>query len=191
MIIIGIDPGISGALSLIPLYAFSSATAYATRHHTPADFRSILQECAERGQVEAFVESPSLNPFAAKGKFRNSQSFTKLARSLGQWEGLLTGLCIPYNLVSPMKWQNYLSCRTGGDKRVTRSLAIKVFPKISTLKLKDGERRTKVTHDTADSLLIALYGYLQYAPRNRLPLSVRENILLKEQTFLQKDLRTS
>jgi hypothetical protein len=46
-------------------------------------------------------------------------------------------------------WQKALGCLTKGDKNITKRKAQEMFPGI------------KVTHATADSLLIAHYGTLQ------------------------------
>lgn len=165
MYIVGIDPGLTGGLAVIPQFAFSDTCIYETKQHSIPIFKTILSQLKEDGPVEVFIESPSLNPYTSKGGFRNSQAFTKLARSLGQWEGLCQGLELSQTLVSPMKWQNYLNCRTGGDKTITRTLATNIFDFLYVF-LKNGKKRPTVTHATADALLIALYGYLQY-PRKK------------------------
>jgi hypothetical protein len=78
-------------------------------------------------------------------------------------------------MISPLKWQNRLACRTKGDKKVTKSLAIKLFPFLSKT-LSSGERKSTVTLDTADALLIGLYGYLEYANPKFLPINLRSYI---------------
>jgi hypothetical protein len=50
---------------------------------------------------------------------------------------------IPYDLVLPVKWQTAMSCRTKGDKNVSKARAQQLFPDV------------KVTHAIADALLIA------------------------------------
>jgi hypothetical protein len=53
---------------------------------------------------------------------------------------------IPYEEVTPQRWQKALGCMTGGDKNVSKARAQALFPHL------------KITHAIADSLLIAEYG---------------------------------
>lgn len=91
----------------------------------------------------------------------------KLGRSVGQWEGIAAALNISVKLVSPKKWQNRLNCKTGGDKKVSKKYAETAFPLFT-----DGKGKSKITHDVADSMLIAMYAYIQYA--EKLPQSFRK-----------------
>ena len=58
----------------------------------------------------------------------------------------LTAAGIPFERVRPQQWQKSLGCLTKGDKNVTKRKAQELFPMM------------KVTHATADALLIAEYG---------------------------------
>jgi hypothetical protein len=63
---------------------------------------------------------------------------------------------IPFETVTPQKWQKTLGCLTKGDKNVSKRKAQELFPDI------------KITHAIADSLLIAHYakhhhGYVPYS----------------------------
>jgi hypothetical protein len=70
----------------------------------------------------------------------------KFGLNYGWWQGVLVSLRIPFERVSPIRWQTEMRCRSRGDKNVTKKLAQELFPNI------------KVTHATADALLIAEYG---------------------------------
>ena len=70
----------------------------------------------------------------------------KFGTSYGFCLGLLTSLLVPFEEVTPSKWQTFMKCKTGGDKNVTKAAAQRLHP------------RTKVTHKNADALLIAEYG---------------------------------
>ena len=96
----------------------------------------------------------------------------KLGRSIGQWEGLATALNISVNLVPPKRWQAALKCPTKGDKNISKNCAIRAFPFLT-----DRNGKSTITHDVADSLLIALYGYLQYAEEKYIPHSVKQLLL--------------
>lgn len=53
---------------------------------------------------------------------------------------------IPFEEVTPAKWQGALRCRSGGDKNVTKRKAQELWP------------ARKWTHATSDSALICEYG---------------------------------
>jgi hypothetical protein len=67
----------------------------------------------------------------------------------GHLEMALTAAGIPFERVRPQVWQKALGCLTKGDKNVSKRRAQELFPQL------------KVTHATADALLIAEYGRRQ------------------------------
>jgi Holliday junction resolvasome RuvABC endonuclease subunit len=66
-------------------------------------------------------------------------------RSFGFLLGCLAVHRIPFVLVTPQKWQKAMGCMSGGDKNKTKAKAQQLYP---------GER---ITHATADALLLATY----------------------------------
>lgn len=190
MNIIGIDPGASGGVAVIPFYDFYRTQVYSLADYSLSQLSSLFQEFRRGGGIlyeqekdthcEVYLEEPQLPVFNSHNSNNFSlQAHKKLARSLGQLEGICIGAGYPPNLVSPPKWQNALKCRTGGDKNITKDLAIKVFPFLSRV-CKSGPNKgnsiSTITHATADALLIALYGYIQYQKPERMPLTVKQNI---------------
>jgi crossover junction endodeoxyribonuclease RuvC len=73
-----------------------------------------------------------------------SSSF-KFGDSFGTCRTLLSCARVPYELVTPQRWQKSMGCRTGGDKRISRDAAQRLHPRI------------RVTHWNADALLLAEY----------------------------------
>ena len=67
----------------------------------------------------------------------------------GHLEMALTAAGIPFERVRPQVWQKAMGCMTKGDKNVSKRKAQELFPSM------------KVTHATADALLIASYGAKQ------------------------------
>jgi hypothetical protein len=61
----------------------------------------------------------------------------------------LTAAGIPFERVTPQKWQKAMGCMTKGDKNVSKRRAQELFPQL------------KITHAIADALLIAEYGRKQ------------------------------
>jgi hypothetical protein len=77
-----------------------------------------------------------------------TSSFT-FGNGFGHLEMALTAAGIPFERVSPQKWQKAMGCLTKGDKNVSKKRAQELFPSI------------KCTHATSDALLIAEYGNRQ------------------------------
>lgn len=227
MIIIGVDPGVSGAVTVLDTYSYRTTYALPFTHNTLSDIflflseirggeplqtalsnyraqpvvplsrsmhkvrstlprhKSLVDENAKDNTMEMWLEEPgqivvnSRIKMATKSKGKDStrallagmSASRKLGRSIGQWEGIATALNISCNLVPPKRWQLRLNCKTGGDKNISKNLAISLFPFLT-----DKNGKSTITHDVADSLLIALYGALQYVSPSRLPTNVSRHL---------------
>ncbi|HOT74129.1 MAG TPA: hypothetical protein PLX18_11630 [Anaerohalosphaeraceae bacterium] len=131
----GIDPGESGAVSVLD-GAGSVVLCRPFRGLNEADIRDILES---EVPVGTFFLLERVHAMPKQGV----ASTFKFGRFCGMMSGLLCGLRIPYDTVSPTVWQKALNCLTGGNKNITKDLAARLFP------------TQKITHATADSLLIA------------------------------------
>jgi hypothetical protein len=228
MIIIGVDPGVAGAVTILDTYKFREVKSLPLEHNTLSDIYLYLSEIrggspyetTKRNHTEPTRAQPvkqlseslrmvrgrgPISPLAdddnqdntmemwleepgqiivhskttysqATGKKNEAGAMLagmtasrKLGRSIGQWEGIATALNISVNLVPPKRWQAALKCPTKGDKNISKNCAIKAFPFLT-----DKNGKSTITHDIADSLLIALYGYLQYAEQKYIPHSVKQ-----------------
>lgn len=138
---IGIDPGASGGIAGVdddgrPVRAVPMPL-------TEADvLLELVGLVAGRGvdQVHAVIEHVQAFP-----KMGVCSAFT-FGRGYGALLMALTSAGFPFDVVVPRKWQAALSCLSGGDKNVTKRRAQALFPTI------------RITHATADALLIAEYG---------------------------------
>lgn len=144
MKIIGVDPGDSGAISVLEGDLV---------HHCRLDLteRDVCDFLVGHKGTPSFAYLERVHSFPGQGV---SSSF-KFGVSYGFLRGLLIGLQIPFEEVSPHKWQLALGCaRPAGQpkesqtdhKNRTKSRAQQLFPGI------------KVTHAIADSLLLAEFG---------------------------------
>jgi len=164
MIYVGIDPGVKGGLAAIDQYAPRQVLIMPFEKFSFSDISYQFKTWRESDtQVHVLLENPSLPMFNRHSQNNFSvQAYTKLYRSIG----VLEGISIAHNYIpekiSPIKWQNRLNCRTGGDKKVTHRRANELFPFLFR-RTKAGERKSIVTHAVADALLIALYNYLDHA----------------------------
>jgi len=135
--IIGIDPGKSG--SIVVNRAGDCYTASLGKM-TEQDVATWLADHYAAGVDFAYIERVSSSPqMGVKSAFTFGQSY-------GFLRGCLIAMNIPFEEVSPAKWQRALGCLSKGDKNVTKAKAQQLFPGI------------KVTHAIADALLIAEYG---------------------------------
>ena len=140
MIYIGVDPGKSGAIAF-----FNPGTKEVWTikgDETLRDLHSELENAViyESGRVFAMLEQVHAMPG------QGVSSTFKFGQSYGQLEALLVCSGISFDRVTPAKWQTALSCRSKGDKNVTKAKAQELFPQVE-----------KVTHATADALLLAEY----------------------------------
>lgn len=146
MTFIGLDPGNSsgsvGVVSDAGRHLACLKLPKATVHDLVAFLREHAQDCRL-----AVLERVSAMP-----KQGVSSSF-KFGVSLGELRGALAAAGIPFEEVPPAKWQTAMRCRSGGDKNVTKAAAQRLFPEV------------KITHGTADSLLLAEYARRLYAER--------------------------
>lgn len=157
MFTVGIDPGLKGGIAFYSpdkLLAFRTPTVDVPfvkkgKKTTRADMD--LNECRfllttyEIGHV--FLEQVSAMPGqGVTGMFRFGQN-------LGQWQGLIVGLDLPYTLVRPQVWKKH-SGLIGAEKGDSVELARKTWPdadKIFKYKTADEGR--------AEAALMAKYGW--------------------------------
>ena len=164
MIYVGIDPGMKGALAAIDQYNARRVLTMPFDKFSMNDVALQFKEWREEdAQVHVLLENPSLPMFNRHTQNNFSvQAYTKLYRSIG----VIEGICIAHNYIpekiGPVKWQNRLNCRTGGDKKITHKRANELFPFLFR-RTKAGDRKSIITHTIADALLIALYNYLDHA----------------------------
>jgi Holliday junction resolvasome RuvABC endonuclease subunit len=134
-VIIGIDPGQAGGIAFI----FDNGNAEA--HKMPETERDIydLLEPSFEGQ---FVFLESVHSMPGQGV---SSTF-KFGKGYGFLRGIICALKYPLHDVTPQAWQKALGCMSKGDKNTTKQKAQQLFPHL------------RITHATADALLIAEYG---------------------------------
>lgn len=133
----GIDPGVGGGIACVydndtTVYKFSM------NDKTEADIYQFIRNCL-CDETVAVIEKVNSTP-----QMGVVSSFT-FGRAYGFVRGLLIAMEIPYVEVRPQAWQKAMGCLSKGDKNVTKALAQQLYP---------GE---KVTHATADALLLATY----------------------------------
>lgn len=156
MVILGIDPGLDGAAcALFPdgavdLYDTPTLTiAGGKSNHRElalADMRSWLHGASCDGRTIAYLESVHSMPR------QGVRAMFTMGRGLGEWRGLLTGMEIPFVMVTPERWKKALLDGMGKEKDAARLVAVERYPQLAS------HLARKKDHGRADALLIATYG---------------------------------
>lgn len=147
MIFIGIDPGASGGLA----WTFSDESGAQALKMPETERDTWVALCG--GQAR-YLEAPFavIEAVHSMPKQGVASSF-KFGRSYGFLRGCLIASGIPFEEVAPQKWQKAMGCLSRGDKNVTKAKAQQMYPSL------------KITHATADALLLAAYAQRLHASR--------------------------
>jgi crossover junction endodeoxyribonuclease RuvC len=166
--VLGVDPGLSGALARIgyvdavcsgPGYKTWDAPTAKDGKHTvllPVEMRRILEEAIGGYPASAtivFIEK--VHAFPKQGR----SGIFNFGDGYGMWKGICVGLGLPYELVTPQRWQKEMLAGMQGGKDASCIRAQELFPEAD---LKKGPRSKKLHDGRADSLLIAEYGRRTY-----------------------------
>jgi hypothetical protein len=153
-VIIGIDPGVKGGLCLMT----DGGLVVETISLTGLKEKEVTFALAKWSEVcddppAVFIEKVGhIRGDGAGGSFTFGAVF-------GLLRGIVLGLGWNPRYVYPMMWQSALNCLSGGNKNVTKGMAISLFPDYHA------KRPRGIVHDIADSILIAEYGRRTLARR--------------------------
>lgn len=134
---IGVDPGLSGGIAV--LHHSGSVEVIAKMPETERDIFELFRahSALSRGMLEFVRSMPDQG---------HTGAFT-FGRGYGGLRMAMVAADIPFDEVTPQKWQQAMGCRTKGDKNISKRRAQELFPSVP-----------KMTHAIADALLIAEYG---------------------------------
>ena len=153
MIIIGIDPGITGAISIL------ENSKVIEVHETPtmidgkknkrevngAQITNIIKKWLNKDK-EVIVVVEHVNAMPGQGV----TSMFNFGQSFGVIKGICSALSLPIYFVRPTKWKKHFNL-IKTNKDASRTKVIEVFPEIS------GQLSRKKDSNKADAILIALY----------------------------------
>jgi len=154
-VIIGIDPGLDGAVCLI-----GSALDYIVIYDTPT--LTVQGASGNKREYNHVAMAAHLRPAAAKSVAyiekvhampgQGVRSMFTMGVGLGMWMGILAGLEIPITLVTPQRWKGVMLDGMGKDKDASRLRAMQLRPRDTEFfqRKKDDGR--------AEAYLIAEYG---------------------------------
>ena len=160
MLIIGIDPGISGSIcffqdgKIVDVAEMPTMTE-GKKNKKQVNGSQIFNEISEKikkldkKEIKVVIEQVSAMP---------GQGVTSMF-NFGQSFGILKGICsamqLPMYFVRPAKWKKYFNL-INSEKDASRTRAIEVFPYFS------GQLSRKKDSNKADAILIASFYYETY-----------------------------
>lgn len=160
MIIVGIDPGVTGAISWLD--GHGDLIAVVDMPVVEVKVGKTMRRRLVPGQLAMMFDPPNkpdvvfLEQVATRPGEGAVGAFS-FGRGFGQIEGVLAAMEIPYHLVLPTKWKNKMGLPA--DKGSTVLRCIRTWPQLSALFTKE---RGKVNEDQtigrADAAMIGLYG---------------------------------
>ena len=153
MIIIGIDPGISGAISVLEnkkiLEVYDTPTMIEgkknKRQINSAQVTNIIKERLN-GDKEVVVVVEQVNAMPGQGV----TSMFNFGQSFGVIKGICAALSLPIYFVRPTKWKKHFNL-IKTNKDASRTKVIEAYPEISS------KLHRKKDSNRADAILIALY----------------------------------
>ena len=153
MIIIGIDPGISGAISIIENKKILEVHDTPTmidgkknkRQINSAQVTNIIKETLNKGK-KVVVVVEHVNAMPGQGV----TSMFNFGQSFGVIKGICAALSLPIYFVRPTKWKKHFNL-IKTNKDASRTKIIEVYPEISS------KLQRKKDSNRADAILIALY----------------------------------
>ena len=160
MLIIGIDPGISGSIcffqdgkivDVIEMPTMTEGKKNKKQVNSSQVFNEISEKIKklDKNEIKVVIEQVSAMP---------GQGVTSMF-NFGQSFGILKGVCsamqLPMYFVRPLKWKKYFNL-INSEKDASRTKAIEIFPYFSVhlSKKKDSNK--------ADAILIASFYYETY-----------------------------
>ena len=160
MLIIGIDPGISGSicffkdgkiLDVIEMPTMTEGKKNKRQVNGSQIYNEILKRIkkVEKEEIRIVIEQVSAMP---------GQGVTSMF-NFGQSFGILKGICsamqLPMYFVRPAKWKKYFNL-INSEKDASRTKAIEIFPHFST------QLSRKKDSNKADAILISSFFYETY-----------------------------
>ena len=160
MLIIGIDPGISGSIcffedgkiiDVVDMPTMADGKKNKRQVNGSQIYNEILKRInkIEKQDIRIIIEQVSAMP---------GQGVTSMF-NFGQSFGILKGICsamqLPMYFVRPAKWKKYFSL-INSEKDASRTRAIEMFPYFSS------QLSKKKDSNKADAILIASFHYETY-----------------------------
>ena len=154
MIIFGIDPGVSGAISILKnkevIDVFEMPTMIDGKKNKKqvngSELTSIIVNNIDFKKEEVVIVVEHVNAMPGQGV----TSMFNFGQSFGVLKGVCAALRLPIHFVRPTKWKKHFNL-INTNKDASRTKVIEVYPKISS------KLSRKKDSNKADAILIARY----------------------------------
>ena len=160
MLVIGIDPGISGSicflndgeiLEVIEMPIMTDGKKNKKQVNGSQVYNELIKRIKgfEKNQIRVVIEHVSAMPG------QGVTSMFNFGQSFGILKGICTAMQLPMFFVRPNKWKKYFNL-LNSQKDASRTRAIEIFPYFST------QLSKKKDSNKADAILIASFYYETY-----------------------------
>ena len=155
MLIIGIDPGISGAIcffedgqvkEIIDMPVMAEGKKNKRQINGPQTYNEILKRINKFHKKDIIVVIEQVSAMPGQGV----TSMFNFGQSFGVIKGVCSALSLPIYFVRPTKWKKHFNL-IKTHKDASRTKVIEVYPEIS------GKLSRKKDSNKADAILIARY----------------------------------
>ena len=160
MLIIGIDPGITGAIcffengeikDIIEMPSMAEGKKNKRQINGPQIFNEIIKRIEGMNKKEIAVVIEQVSAMPGQGV----TSMFNFGQSFGVLKGICSAMQLPVHFVRPAKWKKYFNL-IKTEKDASRTKVIEIFPYISSKLSK------KKDSNKADAILIASFFYNTY-----------------------------
>ena len=160
MLIIGIDPGISGAIcffengqvkEIINMPVMADGKKNKRQINGPQTYNEILRRIKNYPKKDITVVIEQVSAMPGQGV----TSMFNFGQSFGVIKGICSAMQLSMYFVRPAKWKKYFGL-IKTEKDASRTKAIEIFPYIST------QLSRKKDANKADAILIASFFYETY-----------------------------
>ena len=160
MLIIGIDPGISGSicfldngkiLDVIEMPVMTDGKKNKKQVNGSQVYNEVIKRIKqfEKNQIRVVIEHVSAMPG------QGVTSMFNFGQSFGILKGVCTAMQLPMYFVRPAKWKKYFNL-LNSEKDASRTRAIEIFPYFSS------QLSRKKDSNKADAILIASFYHETY-----------------------------
>ncbi len=147
MIVMGIDPGITGAIAVVgDVYSlYDLPVIQASKSKKQLNAYELAEIIKKISPDKIFVEKVSAMPG------QGVSSMFNFGKTVGIIEGVIATLKIPVVFITPQKWKRWAEL-IGKEKNMSRTYAIQKYPMFAEM------LKRKKDIGRADAIHIAMYG---------------------------------
>ena len=160
MLIIGIDPGISGSIcffengKIIDVIEMPTMTE-GKKNKKQVNGSQIYNEILKRINIDGKQDIRVIIEHVTAMPGQGVTSMFNFGQSFGILKGICSAMQLPMYFVRPAKWKKYFNL-LNSEKDASRTRAIEIFPYFST------QLSKKKDSNKADAILIASFYYETY-----------------------------